>query len=76
MTQQLSKSAAVAVLVVSLTLALAAPASAAPRVSQDGEIASLQPIIGWFQGAWAWVSEPLLSLWSALGGEIDPDGQQ
>lgn len=76
MTQQLSKSAAVAVLVVSLTLALAAPASAAPRVSQDGGIATLQPIMGWFQGAWEWVSEPVASLWSALNGELDPDGQQ
>jgi len=76
MTSRSLKRVAATILVVTLALVLAAPASAAPRISQDGEVFSLQPIVGWLQVAWSWTSESVVSLWGALGGEIDPDGQQ
>jgi len=76
MTSRSSKRVAAAILVITLALALTAPASAAPRISQDGEIFSVQPIVSWLQVAWSWTSESVGNLWGALGGEIDPDGQQ
>jgi|GEM_PF-3221944 len=76
MTSRSLKRVAATILVVTLALVLAAPASAAPRATQDGQISTLQPIVGWFQSAWAWASGPIQSAWDTLTGAIDPDGQQ